>query len=77
MVTKQQEYQARFFQIIGISFMTPVCNLFLKFPAVGIKDLNIKMLIYVFVCFVFVILGIIFNIKGLEYLEEREQKWTQ
>ena len=77
MPTKQQEYQARFFQVIGLGFMTPIGNIFLKIPELDIGDFNLKLLLYFLVSLLFVFVGIILNIKGLEYLEEREQKWIQ
>ena len=77
MVTKQQEYQARFFQVIGLGFMTPIGNIFLKIPELDIGDFNLKLLLYFLVSLLFVFVDIILNIKGLEYLEEREQKWIQ
>ena len=77
MVTKQQEYQARFFQIVGFAFMTPIGNLFLKFPEMDVSSFNLKLLLYFLVSLLFVIVGIILNIKGMEYLEEKEQKWIQ
>ena len=77
MVTKQQEYQARFFQVIGLGFMTPIGNIFLKIPELDIGDFNLKLLLYFLVSLLFVLVGIIINIKGLEYLEERDKKWIQ
>ncbi len=77
MVTKQQEYQARFFQLIGFGFMTPAGNIFLKIPELKITDINIKLCSYILISIVFVFLGIILNIKGMECLEERENKWIQ
>ncbi|OGI18710.1 MAG: hypothetical protein A3B68_03450 [Candidatus Melainabacteria bacterium RIFCSPHIGHO2_02_FULL_34_12] len=76
MVTKQQEYQARFFQVIGLGFMTPIGNLFLKIPDIELADVDLKVLIYMVVSILLVFLGIILNIKGMEYLEERDRRWT-
>lgn len=77
MVTKQQEYQARFFQILGFAFMTPFGHLFLKAPEMGIQNLNLKMLVYAVFSIILVVVGIILNIKGMEYLEERGERWIQ
>ncbi len=77
MVTKQQEYQARFFQILGFALMTPGGHLFLKLPEMSLGELNLKMFFYTIISIVLVIVGIIINVKGMEYLEERENRWIQ
>ena len=77
MVSKLQEFQAQFFQILGFAFMTPIGNFFLRIPDMNISDINLKVLLYIIVSCVFVIIGIILNIKGMEYLEERGKQWIQ
>ena len=77
MVSKLQEFQAQFFQIAGFACMTPIGKIFLNILDLELKDLSIKFFIYSLVSVFLFCIGIILNIKGMEYLEEREVKWIQ
>ena len=77
MVTKQQEYQAQFFQISGFCLMTPLGKLVLNFLDFELKDLTLKFFLYCLFTLFLLYLGIILVLHGMEPLEERRQTWIQ
>lgn len=74
MITEEQKYIASFFEIIGLSFMTPFGKFMLNIRD-ELHNITFDDILYFAFSIVLVYLGIIFVLKGLEHVEARGKRW--
>ena len=78
MITEEDKHLAGLFEIGGFALMTPLGKLVLDLPNIGWSDLTIKFFIILLIYCVLFYFGIIFLVKSIERVEERNSnRWEK
>ena len=72
MTLEAERQRAQFLQITGLAFMSPFGRLVLKFFNLENIPLNLHFMIALILSLIFLYVGIIIAVRGIEILEEKK-----